>query len=71
MAAIFCGTRDSCFIELIGYFFKLILRELVNVRAIDPAGRDAGPSDFLGGFNLSGEIFGRFVGKSGEIHGLE
>lgn len=62
------GDGDSGFVELIGYLLKFGFGQLVNVTAIDSAGGNLSPPDFLGGFDLGGEVLGGFVGKSGEKH---
>ena len=65
------GDRDTGFVELVGDFFEFLLREFVDVGSVDATGGDLGPADFFGGFDLGGEVLGRFVGESGEIHDVD
>lgn len=62
------GDGDACFVELIGDGVEFVFGQFVNVAAVHSASGDFVPANFLGRFDLSGEVLGRFVGKSGEIH---
>ena len=63
------GDTDASVVELVGYFVEFLLGEFVDVGSVDATGGDLGPADFFGGFDLGGEVLGRFIGKSSEIHG--
>ena len=65
------GDGDAFCVELICDGLKLVLWEFVNVGAVDTTSGDVRPSDFFGGLDLGGEVGGGFVGKSGEIHGIQ
>ena len=63
------GNGDPFGIELVGDFAEFVLRKFVNVCSVHPPRGDLGPANFLGGFDLGGEVFGCFVSESGQIHG--
>ena len=59
---------DACGVQCVRRAVELVLWEVVDVDAVDGAGFDVRPAEFLRCFDLAGEIFGGFVCKTCEIH---